>query len=138
MNINDARVPITLDIERNLIFTLGVLEKCVEKYGKMDNILDGAFHSLKEVKWLAVQMLNEDVEIWNEDHEDKKPLMTEEKLDRLVFGIHGFNELQSKVQEAMLKGLPEDKIKEAEEMAEELEKNWKAAQRKRIFGKKKN
>lgn len=136
MRIKDMGVPIKLDTDRNLVFTLNVLEKCVERYGKMDKVLNGAFESLTETKWLAVQMLNEDAEIWNEEHEDdKKPLMTEEKLARLVFGIHGVNELQSKVQEAMLKGLPEDKVKEVEEMAVEIEKNWMAAQRKKIFGK---
>lgn len=138
MSVKNMGVPIKLDIDRNLIFTLNVLEKCIDKFGKMDNILNDSFSNISTTKWLAVQMLNEDAEIWNEEHSDNpKSLMTEERLSRLVFGIHGVNELQNKVQEAMLKGLPEDKVKEVEEMAVEIEKNMIAAQREKIFGRKK-
>lgn len=134
-DIKNMGVQIKLDVERNLIFTLNVLEACVEKFGKMDNILNDAFRNVKTLKWLAVQMLNEDAEIWNEEHPDNpKPLLDEKKLGRLVAGIGGVNELQKKVQEAMLKGLPEDKIQQVEKMAEELEKKMTAAQRKKIAG----
>lgn len=136
MSIKDVGIPIKLDIDRNLVFTLNVLEKCVERYGKMDDVLNDAFKNISETKWLAVEMLNEDAEIWNDEHEEKKPLLTEVKLGRLITGIYGVRELQQKVQEAMLKGLPEDKVKEVEEMAEEIEKNLIAVQREKMIGKK--
>jgi len=134
--MKDKGIPITLDTDRNLIFTLNVLEKCVQRYGKMDNILNESLKNVTEIKWLATEMLNEDAEIWNDEHPDnKKQLLTEKKLGRYITGIGGANELLNKVQKAMLAGLPEDKVKEVEDMAEEIEKNLMAAQRKKISGK---
>ena len=125
MGIKNLGIPITLDTERNLIFNLNVLEKCVEKYGSMDAILNEPLENITATKWLAVEMLNEDAEIWNEDHpENLKPLLTEKKLARCTDGIGGIQELQDKVRQAMLKGLPEDKVQEVEE----IEKNLIAAQ----------
>ena len=80
-------VPITLDVERNLIFNLNVLEKCVEKYQKMDDVLN-AFANIKAAKEIGTLMLNEDAEIWNENHPDNpKPLLTEKQLGRLLDNI---------------------------------------------------
>lgn len=131
-DIKNMGMPITLDCDRNLIFTLNVLEKCVERYKNMDNILNGAFENVSEIKWIAVQMLNEDAEIWNENHEDKKPLLDETKVGRLIVGMGGIIELQNKVREAMFKGLPENQVKQVEEMAEEVGKNLIAAQSAKI------
>jgi hypothetical protein len=101
----------------------------------MDNILNDAFRNVKTLKWLAVQMLNEDAEIWNEEHPDNpKPLLDEKKLGRLVVGIGGVNELQKKVQEAMLKGLPEDKIQQVEKWPKNLKKNDSCAEEEDEWG----
>lgn len=127
-DMKNLGVPISLDSERNLIFSLNVLEKCIDRYKNMNNILNGAFENISEIKWLAVQMLNEDAEIWNEEHEEKKQLLTEDKVGRYVAGMGGIVELQNKVREAMFKGLPQDKVQEVEEMAEEVGKNLIAAQ----------
>jgi hypothetical protein len=128
-DLKNMGVPIKLDCDRNLIFNLNVLEKCVDRYKTMDNILNGAFQNITEMKWLAVQMLNEDAEIWNAEHEeDQKPLLDEKRLGRLVSGIGAIVDLQNKVREAMFKGLPENQVQKVEEMAEEIEKNLKAAQ----------
>lgn len=107
-----------MDIERNLIFNLNVIEKCVEKFGKMDDILNAT--DLGTVKWLAAQMLNEDAEIWNDEHEEKKPLIDEAKLGRYIIGIQGLNELQQKVREAMLLGLSDEQVQEVEEIEKNL------------------
>ena len=128
-NIKNMGVPIKLDTDRNLVFTLNVLEACVEKFGKMDNILNDTLHNISTLKWLAVQMLNEDAEIWNDEHPDNpKPLLDEKKLGRMIAGLGGITELQKKVQEAMLKGLPKEQVQQVQEMAEELEKKMTAAQ----------
>jgi hypothetical protein len=117
-------VTITLDIERNLVFNLNVLEKCVEKYGSMDDVLN-LYSNLTDFKWLGIQMLNEEIEEWNDDHPDQqKPLLTEKQLGRMLDGVGGITEFQSKIREAMLKGLPVEKVAEVEE----LEKNLIAAQ----------
>lgn len=121
-------IPITLDCERNLIFNLNVLEQCVEKYNKMDNVLN-AFANIKAAKEIGVMMLNEDAEIWNEEHpENPKPLLTEKQLGRLLNSITKINEFQEKVRQAMLNGLPQEQVQEVEEMTEDIEKNLIAAQ----------
>ena len=126
--MKDYGVPITLDCERNLVFNLNVLEQCVEKYNKMDNVLN-AFANIKAAKEIGVMMLNEDAEIWNEEHpENPKPLLTEKQLGRLLNSITKINEFQEKVRQAMLNGLPQEQVQEVEEMTEDIEKNLIAAQ----------
>jgi hypothetical protein len=119
-SIKDLEVPIELDCPRNLVFTLNVLEKCVEKFGSLEKMLNEPLNEIASAKWLAVEMLNEDADIWNDDHEDKKSYIDEKKLGRYMHGLSGTEELVAKVQEAMLKGLPEDKVALVEETAKNL------------------
>lgn len=129
-DIKNMGVPINLDTERSLIFNLNVMEKCVNKYKDMNALLN--MQDLTELKWIVVQMLNEDTEMWNEENSNnQKPFLTEKQLGRYIVGIGALNEFQSKVQEALLKGLPEEQVQQVEEMAEELGKNLQAAQRKK-------
>ncbi|MCX7772218.1 MAG: hypothetical protein N2376_03795 [Clostridia bacterium] len=118
-------VPFKIDQhERNLIFNICVMDKSLEKFGKMDDVLNAAM-DFQSTVWFAVQMLNEDAEIWNEDHKDnQKPLVDELKVKRSVDGMGGIVELQTKVSEAILKGLPKEQV----EQVEELGKNLIAAQ----------
>lgn len=114
-------VPFQIDQhDRNLVFNMNVLEKCLEKYGKMDEILN-ASNDFKATLWLAVQMFNEDVEMWNEDHKDNPiPLVDELKVKRGVDGLGGILELQKKVSEAILKGLPKEQVEQVEEIGKNL------------------
>jgi hypothetical protein len=125
MDIKNLGVKVTLGgEEHSLIFNLNVLEKCLAKYEKMDIVLN-LYSNLSDYKWLGAQMLNEETEAWNEDHpDDQKPLLTEQQVGRMLDGVGGINEFQAKIREAMLKGLPHDKVAEVEE----LEKNLIAAQ----------
>ena len=111
-------------IEGELVFNLNVLEKCVEKYQNMDDILN-AFSNISAAKFLGVTMWNEAAEIWNEEHpDDKRPLITENQLGRMLDSITKINEFQQKIRDAMLAGLPKEQVVEVEE----LEKNLIAAQ----------
>ena len=85
-------VPITLyknkggksiPIEGELVFNLNVLEECVEKYSKMDDILN-AFSNIKAAKEIGTLMWNEAAEIWNEEHEEKREVITEKQLGRML------------------------------------------------------
>ena len=114
-------VKITLDREREMVFSLNVLDACVEKFGKMDDLLNDAANDLKATIWLAVQMLNEGAEIHNENHpDDKIPPIDEIKLKRYVSGLGGIKELNAKVQEAVLKGLPEESVQQVVELGEQI------------------
>ncbi len=118
-------VPISLDINRELVFSINVLDACVERYGKMDDVLNNTSNDLKATVWIAAQMLNEGAEIYNEQHPDNKiPFIDEAKIKRYTSGLGGITELQRKVQEALLKGLPADAVEQVEEMG----KNMMAAQ----------
>lgn len=119
-------VPITLDRVRTLIFNANVLEECIEKYQKMDDILN-SFNNLKVAKEIGAMMLNEDADIWNEVHpDDKKSFVTEKQLGRMLDSIEKINDFQQKVRQALLSGLPQDQV----QVVEEVEKNLIAAQRK--------
>lgn len=120
-DLTNTGVKIMLDEERELVFSLNVMSDAVDKFGKMDNILNDSANNLEVAKWLAVQMINEGIEIWNDKHPDrKKELIEERKLCRYVVGLGGYQVLQEKVQEAILKGLPDNKVKEVEEMGKNL------------------
>lgn len=120
-DIKDTGIKVMLDEERELVFTLNVMSDAIDKYGRMDNILNDSAKNLDVTKWLAVQMVNEGVEIWNDKNpNDKKQLYDERKLCRYVQGLGGFGVLQQKVQEAILKGLPEDKVRQVEEIGKNL------------------
>ena len=128
-------VPITLyknkggksiPIEGELVFNLNVLEECVERYSKMDDILN-AFSNIKAAKEIGALMWNEAAEIWNEEHEDKREVITEKQLGRMLDTIDKINDFQQKVRQALLSGLPQDQV----EQVEEIEKNLIAAQSKK-------
>jgi hypothetical protein len=112
-----------IPLEGELVFNLNVLEKCVEKYSKMDDILN-AFSNIKAAKEIGTLMWNEAAEIWNEEHEEKRELITEKQLGRMLNTIKKINEFQQKVRQALLSGLPEDQV----QVVEEVEKNLIAAQ----------
>ena len=113
----------SIPIEGELVFNLNVLEECVEKYSKMDDILN-AFSNIKAAKEIGTLMWNEAAEIWNEEHEDKREVITEKQLGRMLDTIDKINDFQQKVRQAMLSGLPQDQV----EQVEEIEKNLIAAQ----------
>lgn len=114
-----------IPLEGELVFNLNVLEECVEKYSKMDDILN-AFSNIKAAKEIGTLMWNEAAEIWNEEHEEKREVITEKQLGRMLDSIEKINEFQQKVRQAMLSGLPQDQV----QVVEEVEKNLIAAQRK--------
>lgn len=108
-----------------MVFNLNVLEECIERYNKMDDILN-AFSNIKAAKEIGTLMWNEASEIWNEEHEEKRPQITEKQLGRMLDSIEKINDFQQKVRQAILSGLPQDQV----QVVEEVEKNLIAAQRK--------
>lgn len=121
MDIKGTGIKIQLDIERELVFSLNVMSDAIEKFGKMDNLLNDSAKNMEVAKWLAVQMVNEGIEIHNDLYPDNKhPLIDERKLCRYVHGLGGFEVLQQKVQEAILKGLPPDRVQQVEELGKNL------------------
>lgn len=124
-----------MEIEGELVCNINVLEECVAKYGSMDEILNGT-NNIEVIKFIGTKMWNEAAEIWNEEHTEKRPILTEKQFGRMIdktpsYSILKVREVGEKVQKALLTGLPQDQVQEIVETAEELEKNLKAAQRKK-------
>lgn len=120
-DVKNTGVKIQLDREIEMVFSLNVMSDAVKKYGKMDNLLNDSGKDLEVTKWLVVQMVNEGIEIYNDNHPDnKQPLYDERKLCRYVHGLGGFDVLQQKVQEAILQGLPADRVQQVEELGKNL------------------
>ena len=142
--MRDYGIPITLykrengeitEIAGELVCNINVLEECVAKYGSMDEILNSA-NNIEVIKFVGTKMWNEAAEIWNEEHTEKRPILTEKQFGRMIdktpsYSILKVREVGEKVQKALLTGLPQDQVQEIVETAEELEKNSKAAQRKK-------
>jgi len=59
--IKDARLPLTLDKERHLYFSLNVIDEMQDKFGgfdRLDEVLKGA-DSIKNLCWLLTRLINE-------------------------------------------------------------------------------
>lgn len=59
--IKDGRLPITLDKERHLLFSLNVIDELQDRFGgfdKLDEVLQGK-DSIKNLRWLLTLLLNE-------------------------------------------------------------------------------
>ena len=59
--IKDARLPIMLDKERHLYFSLNVIDEMQDRFGgfdKLGEVLQGA-ESIKNLAWLLTRLLNE-------------------------------------------------------------------------------
>jgi hypothetical protein len=62
--IKDGRLPITLDKERHLLFSLNVLDEMQDKFGGYDKLAEAlqGKDTFKNVKWLLTRLINEGAE----------------------------------------------------------------------------
>lgn len=77
--IKDGRLPITLDKERHLLFSLNVIDEVQDRFGgfdRLDEALKGK-DSIKNLRWLLTLLLNEGAA------EDEAPL-TEKEVGKLI------------------------------------------------------
>lgn len=77
--IKDGRLPITLDKERHLLFSLNILDEMQEKFGgynKLAEALSGA-DAIKNLKWLLTAVLNEGAD-------EGEEALTEKQVGKMV------------------------------------------------------
>ncbi len=77
--IKDGRLPIVLDKERHLLFSLNVIDEMQDKFGgfdKLDEMLKGE-DSIKNLRWLLTLLLNEGAG-------DGEPELTEKDVGRMI------------------------------------------------------
>lgn len=118
-DVKTLGVPHQIDkYNRNLIFNINVMDKAVDKFGKLDNVFNAA-NDIKTTVWFAVEMFNQDAEIQTEDG-NNVPIIDEAYLKRRVDGMGGLRDLQKSITDAILKGLSKESVQQVEELGKNL------------------
>ena len=120
--IKDGRLPIQLDKERHLLFSLNVIDEMQDKFGSFDNlgeVLQGR-DSIKNLRWLLTLLINEGA---NEGEES----LTEKQVGRMIH-TGNFGEVKTAIFRAFAIGnsgtdAPPDPDGEEDEDGGEDEKN---------------
>lgn len=93
-------------------FNLNVMEEIQEEYGSVQRwgeLTDGSDKEVdaKALKFGLTCMLNEGIEIYNEDHEEQRPLFTTKQVGRIISEI-GLLEAASKVNNTVIESSKSD------------------------------
>lgn len=127
--IKDGRLPITLDKERHLLFSLNVLDEMQDKFGGYDKLTEALQGNdvFKNVKWLLTRLINEGAEEGEEE-------VTEMRVGKLIHA-QNLNEIIGTILSAFHMGAtgtpePQEAPEEDEDDPEdsEEEKNATGAQ----------
>ncbi|MDR2513744.1 MAG: hypothetical protein LBD02_00865 [Christensenellaceae bacterium] len=91
--IKDGRLPITLDKERHMLFSLNVMDEVEDRFGSLDKLTDALNGEgrMKNVRWLFTLLLNEGAA-------DNEEPLTEKQVGKM---IHGGN--MAEIQNAIYK-----------------------------------
>lgn len=96
--IKDGRLPITLDKERHLLFSLNVIDEVQDRFGSFEN-LDGVLkgkEAIKNLRWLLTQLINEGAD-------DGEELLTEKAVGKMIH-TGNFNEVKTSIFKAFALG----------------------------------
>lgn len=98
--IRDGRLPITLDRERHILFSLNVIDQIQDRFGSFDDLttyLSGT-GAIKNLRWLLTLLLNEGAET-GED------ILTEAQVGKMIH-LGNFKAVQKAIFEAFAIGNP--------------------------------
>lgn len=96
--IKDGRLPITLDKERHLLFSLNVIDEVQDRFGAFDNleaVMTGK-DSIKNLRWLLTVLLNEGAD-------EGEPELTEKEVGRMIH-TGNFTEVKTAIFKAFAMG----------------------------------
>lgn len=96
--IKDGRLPITLDKERHLLFSLNVIDEVQDRFGAFDNleaVMTGK-DSIKNLRWLLTTLLNE-----GEDEGEAE--LSEKEVGRMIH-TGNFTEVKTAIFQAFAMG----------------------------------
>lgn len=110
------------NVEYPMAFTLNVLENIQEKYGSLEewgDILepDEGEPSIKDVKWVFTEFINEGIDMENELKDEKRPFLTTKQVGRIVSGV-GIKNIT-----AIIKGITSDSNPQSSGIEETETKN---------------
>ena len=96
--IKDGRMPIMLDRERHMLFSLNVMDEVEDKIGSIDKISDvmNGEGRMKIIKWLFTLLLNEGAD-------ESEEQLTEQQVGKMIHGGN-FKEIQQSIYGAFLYG----------------------------------
>lgn len=125
--IKDGRLPIALDKDRHLLFSLNVIDEMQDKFGsfdRLDEVLKGK-DSIKNLRWLLTLLINEGAD-------DGEELLTEKATGKMIH-TGNFNEVKTAIFNAFAvgnSGTAEPPADEGgEEDGDEEEKNAQTGKR---------
>jgi hypothetical protein len=87
-----------------LVFNLNVMEDIQEIYGSVEawgSLIepeDGKEPKAKDIKYGFTAMINEGIDMYNEDHEEKREFLTDKQVGRMIseFGLQAVAQLIGK------------------------------------------
>lgn len=75
-------------VDYDLAFNLNVMEEIQEKYGSVEAwgelVESTAEPKAKDIKFGFLAMLNEGIDMYNDDHEDKRAFLTDKQVGRII------------------------------------------------------
>lgn len=75
-------------VNYELCFNLNVMEEIQDKYGSVEAWGElaeaGDEPNAKAIKFGLTAMINEGIDIYNEEHEEKRPFFTEKQVGRII------------------------------------------------------
>ncbi len=118
----NARIKDNIGIEYKgdvypLVFNLNVMEeiqaeyKTVEAWGELTDGTDGHEVDAKAVKFGLTAMINEGIDIYNEDHEEKRAFITTKQMGRIISEI-GLEEASKKLNKTVIDSSKSDEKNE--------------------------
>ena len=121
--IKDGRLPIVLDKERHLLFSLNVIDEMQDKFGGFDKLAEmlKGKDGIKNLRWLLTLLLNEGAEDGEEE-------LTEKQVGKLIH-TGNFLDVKSSIFKAFSMGNngteepPARDDEEEEDDEEDIEKN---------------
>ena len=121
--IKDGRLPIVLDKERHLLFSLNVLDEMQDRFGGFDTLAEvlSGKESIKNLRWLLTLLLNEGA------GDGEEPL-TEKQVGHMIH-TGNFDEVRTAIFRAFAMGNsgttepPEEEPADEEDEDGEEEKN---------------
>ena len=124
--IKDGRLPIVLDKERHLLFSLNVIDEMQDKFGGFDKLAEmlKGKDGIKNLRWLLTLLLNEGAD-------DGEEQLTEKQVGKMIH-TGNFNEVKTAIFRAFAMGNsgttepPQDDEDDEPEYAEEERKNAQA------------
>lgn len=126
--IKDGRMPIMLDKERYMLFSLNVMDEVEDRFGSIENLSEclSGEGRMKNVRWLFTLLLNEGAP-------DGEEPLTEKQVGKMIHGGN-MNEIQQAIYKAFAFGNrgtteppePDDDIDDDTEGDDEEGKNGQA------------